>query len=244
MKKKEQMEYQDRILYSMLLPATRLARILNIPLKQLGDWLQVAYFHELKKLDFKLHEIADHLAVSPRKAAMLSRRLKENFIDPERHAALPRRIEFMLWAGPLSRARIKQILPAADAEDVDSAVDQLLAESRILERKQARNVVYEVSQDNSRLVSGDWRARLDALDNLLGTVVKVVYERFFRSNSDAFARTITFRIHPDDTDTLAEIYDDVWTRINQLEERAKTVEDAMTVAISICWTPYDSEVAQ
>ena len=160
----------DRVVYGLLRPAARVALAFGIPLKQLRERLQMAYFHEARDRGLKLREIADILDVSPRSAALLSKQLKENFLDVEAEVALPRRIEFLLWAEPLSAARIKQVLVEVDGDEVDAALDKLRDEGRIVAEPGPRGR-WRVARAAFRLVDEKgWLSRLDGLDTLLATI--------------------------------------------------------------------------
>lgn len=232
-------ELQERVIYSLLLPAVRMARVFNVPLRQMGDSLHMAYFHELKDAGFKMRQAAVALEVSMRKVALLSKQLKENFFRPEREAGLPRRIEFALWAEPLSQVRIEQCLPEVEPDAIDAALHQLLDDGRIVMRTRRRTDVYQRSSTEARLVTNDWHARIDALNNLLGNVCHAVYGRFFADDARAFARTLTFRIREQDLPKLHDLYQNViYDRIKELEAAAKDSTEFVTLDLSVCWAPY------
>ncbi|MEO1271243.1 MAG: hypothetical protein AAFX99_24390 [Myxococcota bacterium] len=116
-------ETRTRVIYSVLVPAVRLAFVFRVPLKELGDLLQMAYYHETKRRGLKMRETSEQLGVSMRKVAQLSKRLKRNFLKPESDYGLPRQIEFMLWAEPLSELRIGQALPHEHGEAIVAALE-------------------------------------------------------------------------------------------------------------------------
>ncbi len=233
-------ELRDRVAYALLLPAIRLARVKGVPLKRIVQWLHIAYFRELRTAGFKMRECAERLGVSMRKVAQLSKSLKVNFLEPDRDVGLPRRIEFLLWAGPLSRARIYQALPEELRSDIDRAIDGLIGEERIVERRTGRTTVCQANRSSSRLVSRDWRARIDGLNNLLANVVHAVHGRFFADDPQTFARTVSFRVREKDIAELAELYESVvWQRIQELEQRAAGDGDAVSLDLSMCWAPFD-----
>ena len=235
-------EFHERVAYAMLLPAVRVARVLDLPLRAMGDWLHMAYFHELKRSGYKMRESADLLGVSMRKVALLSKRLKENFLRADAEAGLPRRVEFVLWSGPQSRARIQQAFPAVERAEVNAAIAQLIDEGRITQRRKGTRWVYEVSARESRLIRNDWSARLDALNNLLGNVCHAAFGRLFRDEANAFVRTVSFRIRKRDVAKLRALYNDViWKQLSQLEAAAADAdeEDTLSLDYSICWAPVD-----
>lgn len=232
-------ELQERVIYALLMPAVRMARTFDFPLRQMGDSLQMAYFQELRGVGFKMRQAASILDVSMRKVALLSKRLKENFLRPEQEVGLPRRIEFLLWGEPLSGVRVKKALSGIEPEAIDAALEQLVAEGRIQQRQRRRTDVYERCHSQSRLVSEDWHFRIDALNNLLENVCHAVYGRFFANDAKAFARTVSFQIREKDIGKLQELYQNViWERIKELEVEAKDQPDAMSLDLSMCWAPY------
>ena len=148
----------QRVVYALLMPPSRLAQLLRVPLKDLGEWAQMAYFHETRRRGLKMREAAELLDVSMRKVALLSKQLKKGFVDPDETHGLPRRVEFMLWAGPLSEARIAQALEL-EPSDVLTALESLQAQGRV-EQVQGRTPTWRVVASEFRLVQSEWAARL------------------------------------------------------------------------------------
>ena len=234
-----QRELRDRVLYALLGPAARTARVLRTPLGTLRDWLEIGYFHDARKQDLKLKEIAELMEVSMSKVALLSRALKENFIREDAEAALPRRIEFMLWAGPLSPAKIKQVLPDADADDVDETLRALVDEGRIHAEGEGDQVHYGLTMATDRRVWDSWLARIDGLNNALRNVADAVYARFFTDEEAAFARTVTFHVRREQLGELQAFYEQLFARIVELDGEACDDPDALALSLSMFWAPHD-----
>ena len=174
----EQRTLGERVMYALLRPAARVALAFGVSKRQLRDRLQMAHFHEARDRGLKLREICDILDVSPRAAALLSKQLKENFLDVEAEVALPRRIEFLLWAEPLSTARIRQVLGDVDNSAIDDALTRLEAEGRVT-REDAKGR-WKVVRGDFRLVdTKGWLSKLDGLDTLLATVADAAGSRVF-----------------------------------------------------------------
>lgn len=223
----------------MLAPAVRLARKFGVSLAEIGRWVELAYFHELRRDGLTLSDAGDCLAVSRRKAADLSRMLKENFFAPEREYEVARRIEFMVWAEPMSRARIVQTLGDTDEDQVDEAIAQLLDEGRIVEVA-GRTPTYEIARGESRLVRNTWLAKIDALNNLLSTITDAVYARFFERDDKALARNLELRVRAEDLQRLRKLYEQhIWPELNELDERARSDPSALPMNFSVCWAPRD-----
>lgn len=237
-----QRELRDRVLYALLGPAARTARVLRTPLGTLRDWLEIGYFHDARKQDLKLKEIAELMEVSMSKVALLSRALKENFIREDAEAALPRRIEFMLWAGPLSLARLNQVLPEVEEEAIEQAIEVLIGEGRIEPQEADRGqVVYGLKIASSRRVWDSWMARLDGLRNALGVVSRAVYGRFFTGQDTSFARSLDFHLLPEDLEALRTFYEEeLFPRIVALDEQAQRDEArALAMSLTLFWAAKD-----
>ncbi|MFO0750474.1 MAG: hypothetical protein U1F43_33120 [Myxococcota bacterium] len=231
----------ERVVYALLRPAARVALAFCIPLKQLRDRLQMAYFHEARDRGLKLREVADILDVSPRSAALLSKQLKENFLDVEAEVALPRRLEFLLWAEPLSSARLKQVLGDVAPAAIDEALARLESEGRVI-REGTR---WSVVRGAFRLVDEKgWLSRIDGLDTLLGTIASAAWSRFFgapEQQERSFARNLALRIRPADVAALKQLYEKtLWPTLSALDEAAKGKPDAIPIDLALLWAPQDA----
>ena len=228
-------ELQLRVIYSSLRPAVRLARRFGIGIQEMKEWLELAYYHELKSEGLTLDEAAEVSQVSRRKIAQLSKRLKTNFFNPERSAGLPRRIEFMLWAGPLTEGRIRAEFREVPDDDVTTALDQLVREERVVVER-GRTDLYRVPKSEFRLYAKNWIARIDGLNNHFDNVLNTVVGRFFLDDPRAFHRTLNFRIRPQDYPKLTELYDEViFPRLAALDESAREGSEAL--GLSVSWAP-------
>jgi len=232
-------ELGSRLVFSLLKSAARTARWFELPLKELTGQTQLAYFRDLRQAGLTLRETTDALQVGMRKASELSQRLKENFFAPEREIALPRRIEFMLWAEPLSRTRIKQLLRDVSADDVDAAIATLLDERRISD-VDGRPGFLTVTSTQARLVKPTWMSQIDGINTLMRVVAAAAHERVMRQSPRALIRTLNFRIAEEDIGELRELYESViFPKLASLEERAAGREDAISMDLSILWCPKD-----
>lgn len=231
-------ELQRRIIYAMLRPAVRLALRFGLSLKEMGRWLETATFHELKDDGRTLKEMAQQLGISVRKASELSKQLKENFMLAEEELELTRRIEFMLWPKPLSKARIQQVLTDVPPADVSNAIKQLTTEGRLVERE-GRTPVFNVARFSSRIVRDKILARIDGLANFLQPITHAVFGRFIKNEPKAFARVLMFRIRREDLGKLDEIYqENVWQPLEKLDADATGEDDVEEMELAICWAPY------
>ena len=230
-------ELTRRVIYAMSFPAIALARRFRVPLKETLQIIETAYYHELKKVGLRHVEAADLLGVSSRKVAMLSKQLKELFGTVEVEETLPRKIEFLLWAGPQTQGRIVQFFAAYEEAEILAALDTLVAEERA-ERVERRPPEYRVHQKNFRLYRRNWIARIDGLQNLLGNLTGVIGARFFDGDDRAFARTLSFRLRTQDLHELQSLYEDhVWRTITELEARVQSGDRVETIDLSLFWAP-------
>ena len=235
-------ELEQRVVYTFLRAAGRVARQAGLCLKEVESLATTAFFHELKDVSMSMRESAELLGVSMRKVALLSKALKGVFLEPEAAVGLPRQLEFMLLAAPLSRARIAQALPQVDAESLDAAIAQLLAEERVAEVP-GRVLRYRRTRPTARLVRDTWMARVDGLHNLTGVLANVAWARFFDERSDAFARTVTLRLRAEDVDALQALYEDtLWPALEALDRAAdesNRPEEVVSMELGLCWAPLD-----
>ncbi|MFB6372107.1 MAG: hypothetical protein ABEN55_03105, partial [Bradymonadaceae bacterium] len=141
-------QLQGRVIYSLMSPAVRLARAFRVGLEDVRKWVELAYFHELRRDGLTLKEVAERLDVSKRKASGLSRQLKTNFFAPEREYELPRRIEFLVWAEPMSKARLVQNLDDVTVGEVEEALETLLEQGRVVADREG-NTTYLLARGES-----------------------------------------------------------------------------------------------
>lgn len=234
-------ELRERVLYALMEPAARLARSFGTRLVPFRDYAEMAYYHETKRRNLKMKEVAALMDISMSKVALLSRALKENFLTDESEASLPRRIEFMLWAEPLTLAKIKQVLTDAKARDVNDAVRTLVDEGRIAKERGDNNTVYRLQIATDRRVWDSWLARIDGLQNALRNVGDAVYSRFFDPDDPlGFARTLTFRVRPDDVEQLRHFYEQLFQLVIELDQAAEAdPEEAVPLSLSMFWARHD-----
>lgn len=227
------------MIYSLLRPAIRTAFAFRLPIKELQDLVQMAYFHETRQHGLKMRQIAELFDVSMRKVALLSKRLKRNFLSEEAEHELPRRIEYMLWAEPISEARLCQALPEVPPEEIRQALERLIEQRRI-RHVPDKPELFEVVRSEFRLVNDQVLARIDGLNNLLASVTHAVHGRFFKGEPKSFARTLSFRVRQEDLGELAEMYEEaIFAKLVELEKRARDDQEAESLDLSIVWAPMD-----
>ena len=231
-------ELQRRVLYALVRPLVRMAEAFRVPLAEVVDLVEVAYFHHLRDRGLRLADIGTRLDISERTAKRLAKQLRETFLDAERRYDLPVRIEFMVWATPMSRTKVKQVLGHLDKDEVDAAIEQLLAEGRLSEET-GRTPRLVVDAHVTSLVRDTWLARIGGLNSFLGNLTDAVFGRFFRAEPRAFARTLNFLVRREDQPALDRLFAETLVpTIRALDEAAQGQPDADTVRLSLCWAPY------
>ncbi len=236
-------EMKDRVVYGLMLPAVRMATTFRVPLSQMKRWVETAYYQETKRRGMEMKEAKDVMSVSLSKVALLSRQLKENFMRETDEYELPRRIEYMLWAEPLTLARLNQVLPELDEDQVAAAVELLLDEGRIRPVDRATEPAYELDITEARRVWDSWLARIDGLSNSLGSVADAVHARFFDQDEDAFARTLTFHVRDEDKGELRTFYEEqLFPFVAELNKRAEESGQAPVVSLSIFWADKNQAI--
>ncbi len=232
-------EFVLRVIYSLMKPIVKLAAANQIEMSELGPWLQVAYFHALKEQGFKMRQMSSVMGLSMRKIAMLSKKLKQNFLRPEEEVELPRQIEFMLWAEPLSSARLTQGLPDASEEAVLNAIEILLAEDRI-KVVSGRVPLYSISSTKRRIVGREWKGKIDGLNHVMNTVYNATYGKLLKDDERAFARTLQMHICEDDVEKLTTFYSEtVFPFLVQLDADAAKSTSPIPFDVSLLWAPSD-----
>lgn len=234
-------ELRERVIFALLAPAARIARAFGVSLQDMKGWLETAYYRETQQPEkLTLKDIGALMDVSSSKASLLSRQYRENFMSPEVEAELPRRIEFMLWAEPLSLARLQQILTDVEPEAVENAVDELVEQGRIRANDEGRTTTYELQIETSRRAWETWLARIDGLNNALDNVTDAVFARFFEGDPAAFARTLTFRMKPEARARLRAFYEEqLFPFIQQLDSEVEEGDEAQSTSLSVFWAPHE-----
>ncbi len=231
------LEFVSRMIYSLSLPSVRLADLQSIPFKDLTGLVQRAYYQTKSDRGLTHKEIAKELKTSTRTVDRLAKATRQNFFTPEREHALPRRVEFLLWSGPKSAARLAQLLPDVDEASVAEALGTLMASGRV-EEMPGRTVLYRETRRANRLPDDSMAARVDGLNNMLETIFETVWMRFFKTDPRAGARTVGLRVRREDLGEIERLYEEtMWPVLLELDERARDAEDVVEVGMVMCWSP-------
>lgn len=225
-----------RVLYPLLIPAVRLAASASLPLKELKQLIELAYYQEARRRRLKLKELTSLLSVSMAKVGLLSRQLKEHFSRPESERSLPKRICALLWGGPLSEARMGQVLDDVDPEDLSQTIKELVDEHQV-EIEPGRTVLrYRLAAQQFRVAHDFWMARIDGLSNFMRAVAQTVEGRFITDDEHAFARQLSFRIKAEQVGEFERLYrEQLFPLVTRLDAEAQDDPRSLPLTLTIAW---------
>ncbi|MFT6398159.1 MAG: hypothetical protein ACJAYU_002915 [Bradymonadia bacterium] len=232
-------EFKPRVICALLRRAVPSSSSLGVPLADAAGLAESAYFQELRSLGLTIDEAGERMGVSLRKAARLSKKLRDRFIVPEIRHNLPRRIEFMVAVQPMSSARLCQVLSELDSAEVEAALATLTDEGRVrLER--GRTPPYHAVKAQSQLPRDTWVRRIGGLNIFAENLAEATFGCFFSAHPGAFARTLTFRLPRGAYHLLEDLYSEhIWPVLSSISEEGDASDDSEPMQVSICWAPYE-----
>lgn len=184
-------------------PAAALGVRLGLSMRDLLDAMQLAVYQVVRDEGWSQKQAADRLDVSVRTIAELSRATKDTFGAAGDTYELPRRIELLLWAQPLTLGRLTQALRGVEASRVEEALGKLEADGHVVGDGPAHRKRYRVTRDLSMFPAGSLLARLDGLKRFMGGIGQTVGARFFdEPATDAGTRNFDFRVRRADAERL------------------------------------------
>ncbi len=233
-----QQESRRRIAFAVLAPFARVAVNWRLPLRAAKQLIELAYYAEARRRGYKLREVSELLSVSMSKLGLMSRDLKEIFDEGTAGQTTARRVLSVLGAGPLSEAKLLSVLDDVEAESVKSVLDDMVAQ-QLLEIVPGRTPLYRLAAAQYRLVQEPWMARYDALNHLMTAVGQTIDARFERGDGTAMARTLSFKIRPEDHARLAELYErQLMPLIVELDQAAVAAgNEGVAMNVAIMWAP-------
>lgn len=233
-----QQESRRRIAFAVLAPFARVAVNWRLPLREAKQLIELAYYAEARRRGYKLREVSELLSVSMSKLGLLSRDLKEIFDQGTEGQTTARRALSVLGAGPLSEAKLLSVLDDVAPETVRSVLAEMV-EQKLLELDPGRTPLYRLASAQYRLVREPWMARYDALNHLMTAIGQTVDARFERTDPAAMARTLSFKIRPEDLGRLSELYEkQVVPLIVELDRQAVANEpDGVAMHVAMMWAP-------
>ncbi len=230
-------------LYTLFTPVVRLACQFGLPLKELRELLDIAYFEEHQRRGHTFKEMAESFDVSTRKITQLSQGLKGLLLvnDASKRFGLPRKLELMIWSQPMSDRRLGQVLVLEHEPEEITAALEVLVERGAIEFDRSAGVyrpVPRAKRAQTSVVPDDLLGRLDALKDFIDGVTDLVQARFFggadgapgdapaHDEGDAeaplsFVRTHNFYLLPEDVQYLVTKHEMLRLLLDQLEVRAE-----------------------
>lgn len=230
-------ELEQRVIYSLLLPAVSLAARFGISAKDLGQWVQLAYLRHLRDQGMTHKEAGAVMGLSERSAKRLGQQLRGRFLRPEQEHNLPVRVEFILRAAPMSRARLYQVLRDVPQAELDTAIDALLDQGHIQEQE-GRTVTLRVVRSVHSRVRDSWLARIGGLNSLSQNLAETVLGSFFLRDGRSLARTMSFHLLPHQQEQLKEALQQLIQAIAAMDQEAEGQPQALPVRLSVLWAPF------
>ena len=162
-------------------------------MRSLAELLRLTYFEVLRREGLSQAAIGERLGQTARHMRTLASKLKGDFFTAEREVGLVREVESeVARASPTAKA-LQAALPGWPASEVDTAIETLLAEGRIIKKKGH----YEMAPRYLVLSSEKFHHRIDALNHFLDGVTRAIAQRLiFEEREQAMVKTISFVARP------------------------------------------------
>lgn len=188
-------ELPSRLVYSLVKAAVGVAARARMPMGELVELVQLAYFEEVRKRHPReLSEVAERLGLSLRSVGTLSRRLKQAFFAAEHRIQPARRVSAVLAAGPMTAKEI-----AAAAPDLEpAAVRRALTFLRDAGWLEVQGKSYALSTRLRSYIDEELARRIDALNNQMEIIAASVWSRFVDRAPTASGRSWTFVARPEE----------------------------------------------
>jgi len=184
---------QNRLVYSLLKPAVSMAARFHVPMRTLAELLRLTYFEVLRRQGLSQAAIGDRLGQTARHMRTLASKLKGDFFTAEREIGLVRDVENEVARSSPSAKALYASTSTWPHDEVDRAVETLLAEGRIV-RDKGR---LRISPRYLVLSSDKFHHRIDALNHFLDGVTRAVAQRLiFEEREQAMVKTISFVARP------------------------------------------------
>ena len=234
------LNYKQRILYSLFRCVCRISLRLSMPLAQITELFQMAYFHEARQVKgLGLSQVASLFGKSLRTVSNLHHRYRGDFFAPEQEVQLRRELALKIEQSPINHQELADAFP--DIKDVElvTAVDDLLREKRVLQdgERYRRN-----PEDHDFFSETDISARVDGLNRQMDIVAEAVWKRFFEESSPgtATARSYVFQGTPEDFGAMQEALTTfLRDQAIAVDDAAQTASTSTRCAITLAATPLE-----
>jgi hypothetical protein len=194
-------EHKQRVVYSLLRAAARVALRLRLPLSKLEDLLEMAYFKEAReRQDLKLDAIALLFGKSLRTVSTLHQRFRGDFFAPEREVALRRAIAALIDHAPADLARLHAAFPEVELSALQSALDDLVRDAILVPVGE----MWHRNPDAHEFLGKDAKARIDGLNRQMDILAETVWQGFIEGSDQGLARSYVFESNERDWRALLE----------------------------------------
>ena len=194
------LEYKHRVVYSLLRAAVRVGFRLHLPLAQMVDLLEMAFFQEARETrGLELAQIARLFGRSLRTITTLNQRFRGDFFAPEHDVQLRRDLAAALAARPQTEAELRESFDQPESV-ITAAIEDLVRGRRILRDgdQLRRNPEDHDFFDETNLVG-----RIDGLNRQMDVLADTVWRRLIEpEGGTAAARSYVFAARGDDFDAL------------------------------------------
>jgi hypothetical protein len=192
----------SRLVYSLLKSAARVAARARLPMGQLLDLAQLAYFEEVRaQHPTDLSRVADDLGVSLRTVGTLNRRRRLSFFAPESEVQPARRISAILLDGAKTLAEIRRAAPELAAEQVRQALRFLHAQGWISSADRR----YALRGRLRSYIDETLTRRIDALNNQMEIMAESVWRSFVEGDgATAVGRSWSFAARAEELAAFAD----------------------------------------
>jgi len=225
----------QRLVFSLLRAAARLGLRLGLPLKDMTQLQEMAYFREARIVrDMKLEQVAELFDKSLRTVSSLNHRYKDDFFKPEREVAFRRAIAAVINHAPTTCDRLEVVFPEVSSKQLNSVLLDMVRDGLI----EKEGDFFRRNPDGfSFVVDADQSARVDGLNRQMDVLAETVEELFLEADGQGRARTWVFQASQADFVALVEEMEQK-TRASAIEADAAAEEsgDSTTYGITFAAT--------
>ena len=230
------LERRLRALHALLLPAARLARELELPLADLKRSAEMAYFDSATERTELLKDLRRVMSITISKVGLLSRTWRTWFI-PDDGLPLKRRVEYMLASGPLTLARLNQVLPQERFVDLESSLRELLAEGRIEKIEQQATWAYGLVFGVADTPWSQMLERISGLERVGGAWYELVRAQILGQEPEARSSRWTLPMRREDVAEINKLIEELGERMEALACEPRDAD--MTLEIGVLLAPQD-----
>ncbi len=230
-------EYKHRVLFSLFRAAAKAGVRLNVPLDQMVELFQMAYFQEAREhKNLKMTEIAELFGKSLRTVQSLHTRFQGDFFSPENEYEFRRAVAEALAPGPKSSEQLAEIFASRSKVELMAALDDLEQEGRIWKEGETYR---RDPEDHDFYTGADTMGRIAGLNRQMDILTETVWNRLLRRKSDvaAGARTYVFAALPEQFNAMIEeLFERTRGEILEAEAEAfgkkQTQRHGITIAVA------------